>query len=152
MAIQTDRYCTSCRQTKLKDEFKTQTQCHSCYHIRRAERSGKDLLHFMRKAVSKLKSTRVKQGVEFELTAEDLMDIWNRQDGKCAMSGVYMTHAPYADNFNSKNLSIDRLDHSKGYYPTNVQLVCSAVNMLRGNMSREDFSWWILNIYKHSCE
>lgn len=150
--LQTDRYCTGCKTNKIKGEFKTQNLCHSCYHIRRSARSAADLLHFFRKGISKLKSTRRKQGVEFVLTAEDCMDIWEIQEGKCALSGVYMTHSPSAEIFTSKNVSIDRLDHNKGYYPQNVQLVCSAVNMLRGSLSQEDFTWWVLNIYKHHCE
>jgi hypothetical protein len=150
--LQTDRYCTGCKTNKLKDEFKTQNMCHSCYHIRRSARSGADLLHYFRKGISKLKSTRIKQGVEFLVNAEDLMELWDAQGGKCALSGVFMTHAPNGDPFTSKNASVDRLDHSKGYYPQNVQLVCSAVNMLRGPLSQEDFTWWILNIYKHHCE
>lgn len=150
--LQTEQYCKGCKSNKPKLQFKTQTVCHQCYHIRRSAKSGADLLHFFRKGISKLKSTRTKQGIEFLLNAEDVMELWEQQEGKCALSGVYMTHAPAADPFTSKNASVDRLDHTKGYYPQNVQLVCSAVNMLRGSLSQEDFTWWVINIYKHHCE
>jgi len=149
---QTDRYCSGCKTSKIKTQFKTQNLCNSCYHIRRTAKSGADLLHFFRKGISKLKSTRTKQGVSFHLTAEDCIELWEKQGGKCALSGVYMTHTPNGDPFTSKNTSVDRLDHTKGYYPQNVQLVCSAVNMLRGSLSQEDFTWWVINIYKHHCE
>lgn len=37
------------------------------------------------------------------------------------------------------NVSIDRIDSNKGYTKDNVQLVCSAINFMKSNLSLNDF-------------
>jgi hypothetical protein len=37
-----------------------------------------------------------------------------------------------------KNMSIDRIDPTKGYTEDNVQLVCAQVNMMKSDMSLEE--------------
>lgn len=52
-------------------------------------------------------------------------DLYDKQDGKCALSGVAMT---YSANSRSRQISIDRIDCSKGYTPGNTRLLCLFVN------------------------
>lgn len=59
-----------------------------------------------------------------EITYEDLLALWERQGGLCAI-----LHVPMAHEFNRLDtVSIDRIDSTKGYVPGNVQLVCQFVN------------------------
>jgi hypothetical protein len=40
------------------------------------------------------------------------------------------------------NISIDRIDNAGGYTEDNLQLVCSAVNMMKYTMDMEDLVSW----------
>ncbi|MEE0616836.1 MAG: hypothetical protein UCP83_06055 [Intestinibacter bartlettii] len=37
------------------------------------------------------------------------------------------------------NVSIDRIDSSKGYTKNNIWLICSAVNFMKSNLNLEEF-------------
>lgn len=64
-----------------------------------------------------------------------MVAMWDYQKGKCAMTGLPMTH-----QFNDLNAaSIDRRDSQLGYIPGNVQLVCQWVNKAKGNHPDTDF-------------
>ncbi len=81
---------------------------------------------------------------ENPVTLDELMEIFNAQVGRCALTGLELTwsgryeidrdhHAP---RYNS--MSIDRLDQSKGYEVGNVRLVCYCINSFRGQMSDDE--------------
>ena len=50
-----------------------------------------------------------------------------------------MTYKFYEGRVNS-NLSIDRIDSTKGYSKDNVQLVCMAANQMKNDLSMEELT------------
>jgi hypothetical protein len=62
------------------------------------------------------------------------MDLWHKQSGLCAITGVGMVHKHH----DLRTISIDRIDSDKGYAPGNVQLVCQAVNHAKRHHSQAD--------------
>ena len=63
-----------------------------------------------------------------------LINLYNNQNGLKTISGIKMTH------YHNKgrcftNLSIDRLDNTKGYLIDNIQLVCMAVNQMKSDLN-----------------
>jgi len=66
---------------------------------------------------------------EVTITEEELIALWDKQNGLCAISGMPMAH----EFKNLRSASIDRIDSSKGYVPGNVQLVCQWVNYAKNN-------------------
>lgn len=88
--------------------------------------SGPDLV-----AKGKLNPACLNVQIDFDY----LWNLWEVQQGRCALTGLYLGHrfnAPLA-------VSIDRKDSSLGYVPGNVQLVCQWVNKAKGNMANDDF-------------
>lgn len=75
------------------------------------------------------------------LSLDFLVDLYFSQDGKCALSGVQMTHIQGSGRIPT-NISIDRLDNNLGYTPTNVQLVCHRVNLMRNENTYEELLDW----------
>lgn len=75
------------------------------------------------------------------VTYEFLLDLWKKQDGRCAVTGVEMTYV-LGEGGTQCNLSIDRIDSSLGYIPENVQLVCKQVNLMKHTMDHEDLMFW----------
>jgi hypothetical protein len=67
------------------------------------------------------------------ISTDDLVNIWNAQNGKCAMSGWEMTMKLGAGVIPT-NCSIDKIDPNKGYETGNVQLVCRAINVAKSDL------------------
>lgn len=77
---------------------------------------------------------------DFNLTLEDIMDVWNRQNGICPYTGILLHSSNYS-RINKDPIysaSLDRVDSSKGYTKDNVQFVSRAINYMKNTMSHED--------------
>jgi len=65
-------------------------------------------------------------------TVEDLMDLYERQSGRCAVSGVKFTWTTNGDGKKlPTSISLDRIDNDKGYEIENLRLVCWQVNVFK---------------------
>ena len=58
--------------------------------------------------------------VTYEITPEDVIALWEKQDGRCAISGVYLTHHVDGSGKKEYNASIDRISGDKGYTIHNI--------------------------------
>lgn len=95
------------------------------------------------KALSKKKATRRDLSIDF------LMELYEKQSGRCALSGRIMTYQTGAGRIPT-NISIDRIDSRVGYEPCNIQLVCIQANKMKAELSSEDLTGWcedIVNTY-----
>ena len=152
-----DRTCDSCgrelpigRFETAKDGW-TRGTCRDCITTVRNKAVSDSFEAYLRRLLSKSKSAR-KGSWEFELTPEDLINLWHEQRGRCAVSGVILTH--HADGTGKKefNASIDRIDSNRGYLRGNVQLVAYRVNILKHTLSMDMLYWWIKTIHDYSCD
>jgi hypothetical protein len=71
----------------------------------------------------RLRNGRIEAGV-CDITKEDLINIWNKQNGRCYYSGIQMTPQP-SSNW---QCSLERFDDDKGYTIDNIVLVCLEFN------------------------
>lgn len=71
------------------------------------------------------------------LTVEDLKLLWDKQSGKCAITGLQMIlpESTVSTNVGPKCASIDRIDNTKGYSIDNIQLVCYSANLARNSFT-----------------
>lgn len=77
---------------------------------------------------------RRKTPLEFNLTKDDILGLWTKQSGLCAISGVPMDH-----KWNLyTTASLDRIDSAGGYTLDNVQLVCKFINLGKNTGSNSD--------------
>jgi hypothetical protein len=72
---------------------------------------------------------------EVDINLNYLEDIWNNQEGKCALTGDTMTHLVGGID----SVSIDRIDSRKGYIKGNIQLVKKKVNIAKNDMTYDEF-------------
>lgn len=81
------------------------------------------------------------RGLEFNVSIEELWDLFLKQDKKCALSGVELT-------FHSRNrkilgtASLDRIDNFKGYVKGNVQWVHKRLNWMKNRFNNDEFIYW----------
>ncbi|AXH69646.1 endonuclease [Streptomyces phage LukeCage] len=72
-----------------------------------------------------------KRGIEWDVTPEQLWDLWISQDGKCAYTGRQLKHGV--------DTSLDRIDNSKGYIPGNIQWVHPDINRMKSDFDASYF-------------
>lgn len=69
-------------------------------------------------------------------TIDDLMEMFTRQGGLCAVTGLKMTWAQ--GKVLPTSISLDRIDPNGGYSAVNLRLVCQSVNAFRGRMTDDE--------------
>ena len=72
---------------------------------------------------------------EFNLTIENIVDCWEKQQHVCAYSGRTMTLEAAKLN----TVSIERIDSKIGYTPENTILVCQAINRMKSDFAYDQF-------------
>ena len=152
--------CSSCKQYKDSDKFSKNTQnktrnclnyvCKDCYSTiykkSRIEKTiANELDSILKARFNDAKQRAKKHNIYNDLVIEDLYELWNKQNGKCALSGINMTTHSYIGRI-STNISIDKIDPTKGYTKSNIQLVCSTVNMMKGSLTMPEFIFFCKNI------
>lgn len=78
-----------------------------------------------------------KHDIAFNLDLDFLMQLWEKQKGRCALSGVQMTFELKKGRV-ATNVSIDRIDSKEGYIKSNIQLVCMACNQIKSDLELEN--------------
>ncbi len=75
----------------------------------------------------------LRRPTENPATLDDLVAIFNKQNGKCALSGVTLTWAQ--GKILATSMTLDRINPEEGYSANNIRLLAHAVNSFRGRMS-----------------
>ena len=66
---------------------------------------------------------------------EYLINLYEQQNGKCAISNLQMTHDRYDENA----VSVDRINSNMGYFKENIHLTCWWVNRMKFDLDLKDF-------------
>jgi len=86
------------------------------------------------------------------LTKQDLLDLLEKQNYCCALTGVEMTCVLEKGTTNKTNVSIDRIDPKGPYIKENIQLVCAAVNKFRIDTPLDEFIDWCRKVTEHALQ
>jgi len=92
-----------------------------------------DLEYYLKDRFFGARNRAKTKNISFNLTLDYLKELWNIQEGKCAISKIKMSHSILEGKLDI-NASIDKIDPSKGYTIGNVQFVCNRVNMMKSDM------------------
>lgn len=159
-------YCSTCKKYLTKDNFCTDRNCYyrDCLSARcrncskdnnlkvRKNLSGDRALDYMLKNKLGRAKCRAKQSnLPFDLTVDDLYNLWNEQNGKCAISNIPMT-CEFCKGNVMTNISLDQINPKAGYTKDNVQLVCWAVNRMKGEMSINELLYFVNSIHDNMME
>jgi len=86
-----------------------------------------------------------RRNITIDITVNNLIDTFKKQNGKCALTNVAMTHEP-----GLKAASVDRIDSNGGYTRDNIQLVCKAINLGKNTHSNDDIKSFIEDVLSAS--
>ncbi len=123
----------------------TDTSCKRCNLILRNKtvlnkhRGHKDLT---KSFYGYFKFNAARNNKQFLVSIDYLGDLFEAQNGVCALSGLPITLSVSTDhngNHTDANASVDRIDSSKGYIKGNVQWVHKYVNVLKNGFSQDEF-------------
>jgi hypothetical protein len=96
-----------------------------------------------RRVYSACKTNAEKRGIPFNLTIEDIQEVFENQKGLCRYTQLPITfEQPRITGTNRRyksNASIDRIDSNKSYTKDNIQLVEKRVNMMKWKLTEEEF-------------
>jgi hypothetical protein len=115
------------------EKLRRQKKCNSCRNKTRYTTH----VGWLRRILIYTKNPRLSSGrlLDNELDIEFLKLLWEKQNGRCGITGLKMTH-----NANdSCAASIDRIDSKIGYLRKNIILTCRWANVGRGLTSIEQF-------------
>ncbi len=97
------------------------------------------------------------KGLSSEIDLDHIVELWNKQKGKCYYTGLDMELKSCFKIENSETktnkmiVSIDRKNSSLGYTKDNVVLCCWCVNNIKQDLTIEELKYWaslILNPIK----
>lgn len=77
-----------------------------------------------------------------QISVSELLILYRQQQGRCALSGVEMTCLLEKGKRIWTNASIDRIEAGGLYTLSNIQLVCTAVNLFRCDIPISQFVEW----------
>ena len=155
------KYCPGCDEDHPVKDFSgcklnsdgLQTYC-KIYKTTIAKTHFSTLDGYLVKLFATLRHNAKKRNIPVEITLDDIKELYKKQDGKCAISNIQMTHLAYQSDdpkqLNKNNLSIDRKDSKKGYTKTNIQLVCTIINILKTDLNENEMLLLLNDIYKHN--
>lgn len=160
--------CYDCLEYKNDNDFHTlferakcpesrnrrNTKCKKCFLVSTNEDRNKSLSTLEGTIRSRFMNSRIsarKRGISYDsdLRFEDLMDIYNKQEGKCNITGEVLE---IGGKKRSETLSLDRIDSFKGYTKDNIQFVCWAVNQMKNNLSEEELMIWCKRVINNKLE
>jgi len=99
-------------------------------------------------AWNKLKRDAKKRNMVFNLTIEDAWELFLKQNRKCTYTGMLLTFPTTSCSYNGI-ASLDRIDSSIGYVIGNVQWIHKWVNIMKTDLTEDEFFGFCKMICEH---
>lgn len=115
--------CANCKTKRRKEVFKRYSE-----EIK--------ILKVLQSRYLSARKRAADRNIEFSITKKDLKDLYDKQNGLCNISKIKMTYTTF-ERRKPFNISLDRIDSTKGYTKDNIQLVCMAVNQLKSDFDMD---------------
>ena len=114
--------------------------CWSAYSKTVARKTYTTLKGQLRHRAKAARARAVRFQLPFNIDADYLLELWEKQDGKCALSGIPFV---LSDGSGSRKQpfrpSVDRIRPTRGYVRGNVRLVATIVNFGMNKWGLKDF-------------
>lgn len=130
--IPNNRYTASCSE-----------KCRKAYFSRyESDRRASSVESTLEALAVQIKSRAKRNGKEYNLSKEFLLDLLSKQSGLCAQTGRTLEPSSFVEGSkyraHKNTVSVDRVDSSKGYTKDNVQLVVYHYNLAKSAFTQEE--------------
>lgn len=79
------------------------------------------------------------RNIEFNISIEEIWNLFEKQDRKCALTGIDIVFKSEHTGILETTASLDRIDSNGSYVIGNVQWVHKYINIMKSDMSQQDF-------------
>ena len=148
------KVCKTCGQEKPLDQYRLTNnrwrcnECRACFQIRYRAYNKKPSVRVRHMVFDMNKAARKKM-FDCDITEADVFQMYDDQDGKCALTGYDMTLGSSDDIIEKQYAaSCDRIDNERGYTLDNVWLVAARANSLKSDMTLDDLLEWCKAVVK----
>jgi hypothetical protein len=87
----------------------------------------------------RIKQNADKRNYYFDISIEDIWNLFIKQNKKCAISGLDISVGDGRDYSDTRTASLDRIDSSKGYTIDNIQWIHKKINRMKMDLSDQEF-------------
>jgi hypothetical protein len=148
--------CTTCNEVKPETEF-IKTICKKCRTLKLKQNRITPRVTLQNLLSHAKYHTKIRQNKktinhdnEFDIDYDFLVEIFNKQKGLCAYSGIPLQFGSYLEN--NWIISLERIDTSKGYVKTNICLICQEFNTcnnsIRFTTKKNENGGWSVEKFK----
>jgi len=91
---------------------------------------------------SRIEKGAITRNVSFKITKKQIWDLFEKQNRKCALSGVdiqFGVNSRIKEKKRECTASLDRIDNAKGYVKGNIQWIHKDVNKMKNTHTQEEF-------------
>ncbi len=145
--------CTKCNKTVnyIVDLIRNKSYRKKlCYGCSKHKLTGSDsplyrgTKYFTGKKYSAWKQSAAVRKLKWTLSKKKLEKLYEKQEGLCALSGLPL------EKSGPLQISLDRIDSKKPYPLSNVQFVCSVINLMKNKYSEEDFVYYCTKVAEYN--
>lgn len=136
----------SCRDFRCKE-------CKKKQYERRREgyRGESNIDRLMLERYYGARERALKIGCDIDIDKNYLMSLWDKQNGRCAITALKMTFI-FGKGRTNTNVSVDRIIPELGYVKGNIQLVCMIVNQMKSNLTMDELIFYCESILLNSIK
>jgi hypothetical protein len=149
--------CSICNLTVVVSNTAKTCRSKECIRIYNLKRNYELLHNNFPKYLRSLCRNRKDPRLQKHFDGDFLMELLEKQNYKCALSGEPLTCIAEMNTDKSKfrrfhqtNVSVDRIRAGEPYTKDNVQLVCLAVNIGRSNFEINEYIDWCKKVAVHN--
>lgn len=141
--------CSGCNSecVILKQNLKSQKSCGCQLKTINKSKSFKGCGELGLNLFTRIQNRAKKAKYDFSISIEYLWELFQKQNGKCSLSGVDLK---LSEDKQLATASLDRIDNSKGYIEGNVQWVHKMINFMKYTNSDIQFREWCNKVTNYS--
>ena len=145
--------------TYEKIKYGKRISCAACSKLRKPNyRTGSSCTHWkgfggiLGTVWKGIRNNAKVRGCQFEIDIEYCWNLFNKQNGRCALSGIEIYLPQTFLEFKAKKgtASLDRIDSLKGYTKENVQWIHKDINIMKQDFDQNHFIQMCKEISKHN--